>query len=93
MYLAYTSESNSRSNAPLQNITMFYGTPCAFNDRRAHLAPGQLGPVLYPLEKENKKSECGNFFKDSKMSGEAEDKRFSSIFSADVTEKPNEYDI
>ena len=39
------------------------------------------------------KSECGNFFKDSKMSGEAEDKRFSSIFSADVTEKPNEYDI
>ena len=40
MYLAYTSESNSRSNAPLQNITMFYGTPCAFNDRRAHLGPG-----------------------------------------------------
>ena len=40
MYLAYTSQSNTRSNAPLQNITMFYGTPCAFNDRRAHLGQG-----------------------------------------------------
>ena len=49
--------------------------------------------MLYPLENENKKSECGNFFQDSRLSGEAEDKRFTSIFSDDVTEKPNEYDI
>ena len=30
-YVAFTTGTNTRSNAPLQSIKMTYGTPCAFS--------------------------------------------------------------
>ena len=72
---------------------MYYGAPCAFADRRAYLTDDQDWPRLYPLENENMQFHCGKFFRDGKMHGDAIDKRYKSIFSEDVTTKPNEYDI
>lgn len=93
LYLSFTSQSNDRSNSPLQVIKLETGNPCAFSDQQNVVLGSQVGPVYYPLEAATNKDQCQDFYPtiSEQKTDTAVDQRYGILMEQTIL--PNEYEL